>query len=177
MANPTGKSITGNTTVTTTAHIISKNITVSPVPTGVTSYTITISKGTLGTMPSGYTDKTATAGKTAATTTTAVPYGSVYKVAWTGSSGYTLNKTTDSHTVSNETAYTFVNPTATLNSYTITFNKNANATYILKNAAGTTVATVTSGTGTQTYTGAYGTYYLSLSSIANGYSFNSFTVT
>ena len=54
--------------------VIYKNLSIPAVSTGIASYTIKLTKGSLGTLPSGYTNGTASAAKTAATSIS-VPYG------------------------------------------------------------------------------------------------------
>lgn len=149
--------IDANTSITLpTASVITKTITVPAVTTGIASYTIKITKGTLGTMPSGYTSGTATSAITGETKVIGVPYGATFLVTWTPSPGYTLSKKTQSETVANATASTFTNPTATgyavsipavttgIKSYSVTITySNANGLITSGYASGTAKTGIT----------------------------------
>ena len=110
---------TGNVSlIMPTASVVYSTLSVPAVSTGISSYTIKLTKGSLGSLPDGYTNGTASAAKTDATSIS-VPYGTQYVVSYTASTGYNLSKSSDSGTVlTSDVSVTM--PSATVKTYKLT---------------------------------------------------------
>ena len=141
------------------ATVKTYKLTVPATTEGIDSYSVTITKGSLGTMPSGWTSGSKVNGITFSLSVPDVPYGSSYLVEYFPSQGYTISKTKDSGNFDRDIACAL--PTATLKTFNFTINQSANQTI-----------TVTTGDGTQhtsSFVANYGTTWTATIAADTGY--------